>query len=156
MFKKKQRKVKRYRNIYRGSLTSSPFFKLGVSAAVLAALIAAGWFLYEPVYQFVMSLGQEKEPTSSSEPAADPGPGLSEALPGFLEEEETDTSQSQSEPEAAAPVNGVYMPEFILLDSAQRAAFIQSCSANGINAIFFDLKNDKGVLTYRSSLGQVA
>ena len=156
MFKKKQRKVKRYRNIYRGSLTSSPFFKLGVSAAVLAALIAAGWFLYEPVYQFVMSLGQEKEPTSSSEPAADPGPGLSEALPGFLEEEETDTSQSQSEPEAAAPVNGVDMPESILLDSAQRAAFIQSCSANGINAIFFDLKNDKGVLTYRSSLGQVA
>ena len=64
---RKQRKVKRYHNIYRGSVTSSPFFKLGASVAALAVLIAAGWFLYEPVYQSVMGIGQEKEPVSTAE-----------------------------------------------------------------------------------------
>ena len=69
---RKQRKVKRYHNIYRGSVTSSPFFKLGASAAALAVLIAAGWFLYEPVYQFVMGIGQEKEPVSTAEQPSEP------------------------------------------------------------------------------------
>lgn len=56
----------------------------------------------------------------------------------------------------AVQLHGVYMPESILLDSTQRSQFIQTCASNGINAIFFDLKNDKGYLTYQSSLSQAA
>lgn len=154
---RKQRKVKRYHNIYRGSVTSSPFFKLGASAAALAVLIAAGWFLYEPVYQFVMGIGQEKEPVSTAEQPSEPeseSDGFLSGLFGGGEESETETSQSQPEAVEAVQLHGVYMPESILLDSTQRSQFIQTCASNGINAIFFDLKNDKGYLTYQSSLAQ--
>lgn len=156
---RKQRKVKRYHNIYRGSVTSSPFFKLGASAAALAVLIAAGWFLYEPVYQFVMGIGQEKEPVSTAEQPSEPeseSDGFLSGLFGGGEESETETSQSQPEAVEAVQLHGVYMPESILLDSTQRSQFIQTCASNGINAIFFDLKNDKGYLTYQSSLAQAA
>lgn len=156
---RKQRKVKRYHNIYRGSVTSSPFFKLGASAAALAVLIAAGWFLYEPVYQFVMGIGQEKEPVSTAEQPSEPeseSDGFLSGLFGGGEESETESSQSQPETVEAVQLHGVYMPESILLDSTQRSQFIQACASNGINAIFFDLKNDKGYLTYQSSLSQAA
>lgn len=156
---RKQRKVKRYHNIYRGSVTSSPFFKLGAFAAALAVLIAAGWFLYEPVYQFVMGIGQEKEPVSTAEQPSEPeseSDGFLSGLFGGGEEIETESSQSQPETVEAVQLHGVYMPESILLDSTQRSQFIQTCASNGINAIFFDLKNDKGYLTYQSSLSQAA
>ena len=54
---KKQRKVKRYRNIYRGSITSSPVFKAGAVVAGVAVVAAAGWLLYEPVYYWATNLG---------------------------------------------------------------------------------------------------
>lgn len=154
---KKQRKVKRYRNIYRGKLTSSPFFKLGASAAALAALIAVGWFLYEPVYQFVMRIGEEKEPVSVVEQVSEPESSSGGILDGlFGDGTETEESSSQPETQEEIQLHGVYMPESVLLDPAQRSTFIQTCASNGINAIFFDLKNDKGYLNYQSSLSQVS
>lgn len=109
---RKQRKVKRYHNIYRGSVTSSPFFKLGASAAALAVLIAAGWFLYEPVYQFVMGIGQEKEPVSTAEQPSEPeseSDGFLSGLFGGGEESETESSQSQPETVEAVQLPwGVY------------------------------------------------
>lgn len=71
------------------------------------------------------------------------------------EESETESSQSQPETVEAVQLHGVYMPESILLDSTQRSQFIQTCASNGINAIFFDLKNDNGYLTYQSSLSRL-
>ena len=82
--------------------------------------------------------------------------GFLSGLFGGGEESETESSQSQPETVEAVQLHGVYMPESILLDSTQRSQFIQTCASNGINAIFFDLKNDKGYLTYQSSLSQAA
>ena len=153
-----QRKVKRYHNIYRGSRTSSPLFKAAVTVAAVAVLVAAGWLLYEPVYQLIMRIGQEPEPTSSSEPATEPESQSGGLLSGLFGGGETEEESSVSQPEqtGTAQIQGVYMPETVLLDPASRSAFIQTCSSNGINAIFFDLKDDKGVLTYQSALEQVS
>ena len=83
---KKQRKVKRYRNIYRGSITSSPVFKAGAVVTGVAVVAAAGWLLYEPVYNWATNLGESVSQGSSSQTAE---PTSSEGmLDGFLRGEE--------------------------------------------------------------------
>ena len=67
MFKRqRQRKVKRYQNIYRGSIFASPFFKLAAALGCLAFFVAVGWLMYEPAYQFIMGLGSEPGGEESS------------------------------------------------------------------------------------------
>ncbi len=110
-----------------------------------------------------ISLSWESVRKRNRYPQRNSRPNLSLESDGFLsglfgggEEGETESSQSQPEAVEAVQLHGVYMPESILLDSTQRSQFIQTCASNGINAIFFDLKNDKGYLTYQSSLSQAA
>ncbi len=170
MFKrKKQRKVKRYHNIYRSSIFESPFFKTVVTAGCLALFVAVGWLMYEPAYQFIMNIGAsfEKTEEESSQPKQPEQPKQDAQDGGFWSflfgneqaQEESSSSQpeEEGEPEQVQPlVHAVYMPENILQDPALRSDFIQNCAGSGINSIMFDLKNNKGVVTYRSHLPQVA
>lgn len=153
---KKQRKVKRYRNIYRGSITSSPVFKAGAVVAGVAIVAVAGWLLYEPVYNWATNLGESVSQGSSSQTAEPSSSGG--MLDGFLGGEEGSSSQSVPEatdPAAAQTLHAVYMPESILMDASARSSFIADCVANGYNSIYFDLKDSAGVVTYRSGLSQV-
>ena len=153
---KKQRKVKRYRNIYRGSITSSPVFKAGAVVAGVAVVAAAGWLLYEPVYNWATNLGESVSQGSSSQTAEPSSSGG--MLDGFLGGEEGSSSQSVPEatdPAAAQTLHAVYMPESILMDASARSSFIADCVANGYNSIYFDLKDSAGVVTYRSGLSQI-
>ena len=154
----KQRKVKRYRNIYRGSVTSSPLFKAGAAVVGVAVVAAAGWLLYEPVYNWATSLGETPSQESGSQ-ASEPSPsgGL---LDGLFASEEEEGASSQPAPDALDPVevqalHAIYMPESILLDASARSSFIAACAANGYNSVYFDLKDSAGVVTYRSGLSQV-
>ncbi|MBS4785397.1 MAG: hypothetical protein KH009_04725 [Clostridiales bacterium] len=161
MFKRqRQRKVKRYQNIYRGSIFASPFFKLAAALGCLAFFAAVGWLMYEPAYQFIMGLGSEpggEESSSQTSGAAESS--VPEGNGGFLglwgDGETSSESSSQPEEVEQAALHAAYMPENILMDPSLRSAFIQDCAAKGINGILFDLKNDKGVVTYRSGLSQV-
>ena len=131
----RNRKIKRYKSIYRSNLPRQ-LLMIAAGAAVLVAAFLAGWFIYNGVADYLA--GRPEGETSSSQAQA---PGLSQA--GAFDLEET-----------AAPeeLRGVYLPASVLMDSAARQAFLAGLDPDAVNAVYFDLKTADGTVTYQSQL----
>lgn len=143
----KQHKVKHYRSIY-----SSPFRGKGpkIAATVLSVVLlaAVGWFAYEPIYHLVMDFGQ----SSSSE--IDSGAASSQPeAEGTIPSQPSGEVPTEPTPESVS-LRAAYMPESVLLDAAARDRFVAMCKQKGINGILFDLKNDKGVVNFTTSVAK--
>ena len=112
-----------------------------LTVAVVAAALAAGWFLYPPVYDFVTGFqsSQAREEEPGSQTAQEP-PAESSSLPAQGAEEET------------FPQTAAYLPPEVVGDPARLESALESLSAKGIAGVVFDLKDADGLVRYRSSL----
>jgi len=122
--------------------------KQGIRSAIVtllltAAALAVGWFAYPPVYEFVtnyeafLTRSQQPEP---SQPAA-PAPSSS--------------SSSQEDSQEAAgsfPRAAVYLPPELLADAGTLDAALASLKDKGVDGVIFDLKDEDGLVRYRSEL----
>ena len=112
-----------------------------LTVAVVAAALAAGWFLYPPVYDFVTGFqsSQTREEEPGSQTAQEP-PAESSSLPAQGAEEET------------FPQTAAYLPPEVVGDPVRLESALESLSAKGIAGVVFDLKDADGLVRYRSSL----
>ena len=112
-----------------------------LTVAVVAAALAAGWFLYPPVYDLVTGFqsSQVREEEPGSQTAQEP-PAESSSLPAQGAEEET------------FPQTAAYLPPEVMQDPARLESALESLSAKGIAGVVFDLKDADGLVRYRSSL----
>ena len=112
-----------------------------LTVAVVAAALAAGWFLYPPVYDFVTGFqsSQTREEEPGSQTAQEP-PAESSSLPAQGAEDET------------FPQTAAYLPSEVVQDPARLESALESLSAKGIAGVVFDLKDADGLVRYRSSL----
>ena len=112
-----------------------------LTVAVVAAALAAGWFLYPPVYDFVTGFqsSQTREEEPGSQTAQEP-PAESSSLPAQGAEEET------------FPQTAAYLPPEVVEDPVRLESALESLSAKGIAGVVFDLKDADGLVRYRSSL----
>ncbi len=137
------RRVKRYY----GRMTSSSYrAKPRPLTVILVILLFAGLgylgtVIYEPVYDFVMSIG--KAPTIvASEPEVTPPPQVV-------------SSSTAPEPEPTPEpefdkLRAVYLPHNIAADPAALESFLQKLEGTQINAVMVDIKNSAGNVLFKS------
>jgi hypothetical protein len=109
----------------------------------IAALVFVGISIYEPVYTFIMSLGERVEDRQEQSSLAEPESSLPESS----------VSEPEPEPEPKLPeivgdLRASYLPAATL--TGDIPAFLATLPAD-INAVMVDLKNSQGQLLYRSA-----
>lgn len=138
----KKFKVMRKKNIYRSGRPAPGQVILAIVAA--AALFAAGWFLYQPAYQWVMGLAQS---------AAEPAPAPAEEQ----EQQPSEPPQTPAEPEEnwAEELRAVWIPA-----QSSTAAALEGCinalPGAPVNAAVLELKDQQGRVLYQSGVEEVA
>jgi hypothetical protein len=137
----KQYKIKRGRK-KAGSYRAKPHpLSIILTVVGIAALVFVGISIYEPVYTFIMSLGEraeEKPPPQSSIAAPE------SSLP---EEPVSEPEPEPKPPETVSDLRIAYLPAASLADIP---AFLSTLPAD-INAVMVDLKDSGGQLLYRSA-----
>lgn len=138
----KNHRIKRSKNIGGGSFKARPHpVAIILSILVVAGLVYLGASIYEPVYNFVMSLGSS-EPSEVSEPDADePGSDVSEP---------SETTPLPPEPDtltAPTDLRAVYLPFETAADIATAKRFIDGVG-DDINAVMVEIKNSQGQILY--------
>ena len=117
-----------------------------LTAVLVAAALAVGWFVYPPVYDFVTNF-QLPQP-SAGEPGQEDSPsGSGEALP-----ESSSSSAPQAEADIAFPQSAAYLPPEVVKDAARLDSALADLSAKGIDGVVFDLKDADGLVHYQSGL----
>lgn len=119
--------------------------KILVSLMVVAVAGGIGWLAYEPVYNFVVGIGESgtaKPPVSSSSPAMPPA---ATPQPGA-------TPAPQEAQVSGMPSRLYYLPEAIIMNTAQLNIALADIKAKGGDGVMFDLKNEAGLVLYDSSL----
>ncbi len=123
-----------------------------LTLAAVAAAGLVGWFLYEPVYNFVTGFElPQLSPAEPSSPSQTPG----EENPP----EEPSSSQLPEEPgssQEGLPGTMAYLPTALLADPTGLSARLEELKAQGIQGVVFDLKSPEGIVLYQSSLEIVA
>ncbi len=145
----KEHKIKRYgfENQYK---RRQKIKKIVVTLAAVAAACFAGWFLYEPVYQFVVNFELPDllpTPATSQSESSSLQQSSSQVTPG--------TGQEQSDFIPMADTMA-YVPVYLLKDAATMEANFSKLKAQGIKGVVFELKAPGGQVMYQSSLESVA
>lgn len=113
---------------------------IALSVLLLGGLVALGFYIYEPVYDFIVNYSftrveEESSASESSEPEPDPDP-----------EPEPDP-----EPVMQQGIHAVYMPPAIAADAQQRTQFIEKLSGADFNAVMLDTKDNLGNVLFAST-----
>lgn len=143
---KKPRKIKRYTRIYRTrkQVRRASALKIVILVLVLAALVFVGYSVAGPVMDFFSG---NMKPSVSSE-------SLDDSASDLLSSSES--SSSSSEPDAEKTLVAVTVPSATLRDTAAFEGFLQQAKQQGATAVLIELKNEDGILQYRSSVPQAA
>lgn len=134
----KEFKIKRRKNGYRWGRPSTLQIILIVLAA--AAIFAAGWFLYQPVYNWIMNID------------------LSRGESAPLQEEPT--LQQPEEPQETEPVDefwqkelqAVWIPAEAAAGDAALQSYLGTLPGSPVNAVVLELKDRQGTVHYQSSV----
>ena len=118
-----------------------------VTLLMTAAALAAGWFIYPPVYELVTNYEAflSRFPQPDAPPLDGPESGPSESEPDQLPPD--DSAEATLFPQAA-----VYLSPEVLEDAAALDAALASLGRKGVDGVVFDLKDVDGMVRYRSSL----
>ena len=136
---KKEFKVMRKKHSYRSG--RNVLFRVIATVVVAAVLFAAGWFLYQPAYNWVMGLTRPQEESSSQseqvaeEPRPQEEPQLPEPLPQNWSEE----------------LRAVWIPAEVSVNAAALESYLNSLPAEPVNAVVLELKNQKGSINYQTA-----
>lgn len=138
---KKPRKIKRYTRIYRTrkQVRRASALKIAVLVLVLAALVFVGYSVAGPVMDFFSG---NMKPSISSDSSSESASGSSSS----------ESSGSSSEPQAEKALVAVTVPAATLRDTAAFESFLQQAKQQGATAVVMELKNEDGVLQYRSAV----
>jgi hypothetical protein len=109
--------------------------------AGIAALVFVGISIYEPVYNFIMSLGER------AAEASQPESSIATPESSLPEEPVSEPEPEPSPPETVEDLRIAYLPAASL---ANIPAFLSTLPADS-NAVMVDLKNSQGQLLYRSA-----
>ncbi len=129
----KRSKIKRYKNIYGKNKPISVFVWIGM-LFFIAFLILLGWGLYEPVSNFIMSLGEPSgtvDPSGSDSPTPTPSP-ISTPAP------------TPTPPQSGMEVRAVYIPPSVLSNSTALDSLFTSIRGTAINSVVVDGKDLQG------------
>lgn len=113
---------------------------------VVAVLFAAGWFLYEPAYNWIMSLNRLEEPQSSQaespmeESPVVQEPQQPEPMPENLEEE----------------LRAVWIPAGAAANSSVLESYLANLPGEPVNTVVLELKDARGKVHYQSTVETVA
>ncbi|MBP1559165.1 MAG: hypothetical protein J6B40_06335 [Oscillospiraceae bacterium] len=111
---------------------------------VVGVLFAAGWFLYEPAYNWIMNLAQTEEPepappeSSAAEPAPEQ-PQQPEPVPENWSEE----------------LRAVWIPASAAANSTMLESYLATLPADPVDTVVLELKNARGRVLYQSSVEAV-
>ncbi|MBR5559590.1 MAG: hypothetical protein IKU72_05035 [Oscillospiraceae bacterium] len=141
----KEFKVMRRKNNYRSGRPA--LGQVILTVVVAAALFAAGWFLYQPAYSWIMSLAQPEEQAEDApqtdEPASDQvadEPQQSEPLPEKWSEE----------------MRAVWVPAHVAANGTMLEGYLSDLPGKPVNAVVLELKDVRGKVLYQSSVETVA
>ena len=131
-FKVRRTKSKIYRR--NRSTSHSP---LGVIAVIvlLVGLFVLGWFVYQPVYDFITG-NISRPPESSSVPEPEPEP------------EPTPEPLPEPEPEA---MKLLYAPNETMKNPQALEEIAKKAQAAGCNTLLFEVKNNNGDVLYKTN-----
>jgi len=137
---RKGTKIKRYGSIYGRS--NGSFIMLLIMAAGVIVFGVAGWFLYTPVYNFIMGLGGDS-------------PVISD--PSVSVQQPPQESSGVMQPEIPVVKNNdmaaVYIPAEKLNDREYLISTLDSAAAAGFNSVITDAKDAAGKVLYKSVNG---
>ena len=137
---RKGTKIKRYGSIYGRS--NGSFIMLLIMSVGVIVFGVAGWFLYTPVYNFIMGLGEES--------------------PIVIKPSASDSHLSQDNntaihPGAALDKNNemaaIYIPAEKLHDSEYLSSTLSSAAGAGLNTVVTAAKDASGKVLYKSVNG---
>jgi len=137
---RKGTKIKRYGSIY--GRNNGSFIMLLIMAAGVVLFGVAGWFLYTPVYNFIMGLGGE------SPVVTDPSVSVNQP--------HQDSSDSVNSDPVIVKSNGtaaLYIPAQKLADREFLISALDSAVEAGFNTVVTDAKDASGKVMYRSVNG---
>ena len=150
---RKGTRIKRYGNIYgRGMGAGSwPIVLAMVFGVLLFGII--GWSLYTPVHEFVMKLGTEPSPESSSAAVS----ASSQAVPEPVSESEAvHVPQTQPESTTNLPANqgqemrGLYLPPVQLTNDTTLSNMLDGAVKAQLNTVVVDAKDATGTVLFSS------
>lgn len=117
--------------------------KIVILVLVLAALVFVGYSVAAVMDFFSGNM----KPSVSSESLDDSASDLSSS---------SESSSSSSEPDCRKTLVAVTVPSATLRDTAAFEGFLQQAKQQGATAVLIELKNEDGILQYRSSVPQAA
>jgi len=137
-------KVMRRRHSYRSGRPAPA--QVILTVLIAAALFAAGWFLYQPAYNWIMELAQPDEPEE------------------VLQTEDPSVEETPEEPEQPEPIpekwseelRAVWIPAEAAANSTMLESYIATLPGNPINAVVLELKDARGKVLYQSAVETVA
>lgn len=119
-----------------------------VTLLMTAAAMAAGWFIYPPVYELVTNyevfLSRFQQPNTP--PVEETG-----SVPSEPEPDRSPLEDDRPE-RMFFPQKAVYLSPGVLEDTATLDAALASLARKGVDGVVFDLKDVDGMVRYRSSL----
>ena len=136
---RKGTKIKRYGSIY--GRNSGSLAIVMVMVVGLAIFGVAGWLLYTPIHDFIMSVGEEK-------------PAASESVPTQPKKEEPTAPDKQQQTVVATKsenMNAVYLPVSVIEDREAFSASLEKAAAAGFNSVVIDAKDASGSVLYLSN-----
>lgn len=120
---------------------------------VLAGLAAAGWFAYDPIYEFVTNrTNRSREESSQSEPAPQ---STSQQQSGAEASEVFGEGTPEPGPAETLPEVTAYLPQYALTGGDLQAR-LAALKNQGVQGVLFDLKGSDGRVMYSSTLESVA
>jgi len=113
---------------------------------VVAVLFAAGWFLYEPAYNWVMGLArpraEEPEPNQPESSAVEPAP--------------QEPQQAEPTPENwQEELRAVWIPASAASNSTVLESYLAGLPADPVDTVVLELKDARGRVLYQSAVEEV-
>lgn len=139
----KQRKIKRYRNIYsKGQKTKRIITRVLVWIVAISVMFFIGWGIYKPVSEWLLNPERHSNSSDASDSSGVDTPSQSEQI----------SSSSEEQPNSQQAIKGVYMPVSTMQSQDSIQSFLQQLQGSEINAVLLDLKDTDGNVTYQSNL----
>ena len=152
MAKVKGYKIKRNRQVNRYRSPLSIALRTVLTVALVGGFAFIGWSAYGPISAFLS--GTMVLPVQSVVPSPQPEDSAASAP------EQTDLPAQESTapatPTGSQQLRAVFLPAPILSNPQALDQHLTDLTAQGFNAVLFDLKNSAGKVLYRSALPQAA
>ncbi len=123
-----------------------------LTVAIIVGACVAGWFLFEPVSEWVKDFAEEQKHKIELQKEESQKPKPEKPTPDNPDQEPEEPPAPET---AAFPALTVQLSPAELLDPAALTAKLQKLKAEGYDAVLFDLKDKDGAVLYESALPAV-